>query len=567
LGGAIATANADLEARRYRVTAVLGKGGFGKVYRAVLEGPGGFHKDVAIKLLRDQDVPELTLQRFRDEARILGLVRDRAIVSVDPPTRLAGRWAVVMEFVDGASLQRLMSLGPMPPTVAAEIAQEIARVLDKVYRTPGPDGQPLRILHRDIKPANIQVTPDGEVKVLDFGIAKADFSAREAQTSAYVGGTRGFIAPERLEGVDSPAGDVYSLGVTLHFMITGERPTRRQLMGLDEPDTQQLDAEARSMLALASRMRNVEPTERPSARDVEEECAKVRKHSDGPSLRQWAEHNVPRAVALKFSDEVVGSVLTETLASMMPSEERLRSDLATLSGSMSRNGDYGPYRTDHTGGARAPSRTGVIVARVVLAAATLSLVLAVSVSLGVVAAGAGVWWYRVQQQQGLSVQPVSPPISPRPKPVQPVPAAPQPVAAPVEPVPEAQPVAVAPVQPAQPAPVQPAQPVQAAPKTVPKVEPRPEPVIVPGPEPASSDENPAIREQKLTFSSVPLGADVFLDGKLVGRTPLIGFSVPEGSHQVKMVSDSETLVRTIDVGRRNPVRYVWKGGESWEIHF
>jgi hypothetical protein len=57
-----------------------------------MEGAGGFHKDVAIKLMRDEDVPELSLQRFRDEARILGLVRDRAIVNVDPPTRLAGRW-------------------------------------------------------------------------------------------------------------------------------------------------------------------------------------------------------------------------------------------------------------------------------------------------------------------------------------------------------------------------------------------------------------------------------------------------------------------------------------------
>lgn len=556
--------NADLEARRYRITAVLGKGGFGKVYRAILEGAGGFHKDVAIKLLRDEEVPELTLMRFRDEARILGLVRDRAIVSVDPPTRLAGRWAVVMEYVDGASLQRLMSLGPMPPTVAAELTQEIARVLDKVYRTPGPSGEPLRLLHRDIKPANIQVTPDGEVKVLDFGIAKADFSAREAQTSAYVGGTRGFIAPERMEGIDSPAGDVYSLGVTLHFMVTGERPTRRQMMGLDDPDTQQLEADARAMLGLASRMRNVEPSERPSAREVEEECVRVRKRSDGPSLREWAERNVPRAIALRFSDEMVGSVLTETLASI-PSEERLRSDFATLGGELNLRAPMPPARQNRR----------VLLARAALGLALAWLLLVIGLSVGATAAGLGVWWYRNQLADNL-IFPVAPESivklavpKPAPQPaVQPLLAIEPPIEQPVNVIPpsETPPVNTPPSE-IQPRVTPP--PVPPMPKIVPpapKVEPRPQPVVANTGAP-SADPQVAVKEQKITFSSTPLGADVYLDGKLVGRTALIDLVVTEGPHQVKMLSDGETLVRTIEVGHRNPVRYVWKGGDTWEIHF
>jgi hypothetical protein len=255
---------------------------------------------------------------------------------------------------------------------------------------------------------------------------------------------------------------------------------------------------------------------------------------------------------------------------MMPSEERLRGDLSTFGGSLSRNGDFGPH-TGQTGGG---TSAGVLLARAALAMAVLSLVLALSMSVGVVAAGAGIWWYRLNQQQGIAVLPPVPaPVRPIQLPVQPVAPVPaQPVTAP-EPQPAA-PVQAnpAPVQ-ANPAPVSPApvSPAPVSPAPVPKAEPRPQPVIVPGPEPAPetppAEEPPAVREQKLTISSVPLGADVFLDGKLIGRTPLIGFSVPEGSHQVKMVSDSETLVRTIDVGRRNPVRYVWKGGETWEIHF
>ena len=77
--------------RRYQILGVLGQGGFGRVYRARLQGPQGFVKDVAIKLLNDPDAPESVLRRFRDESRILGLIRDRAVINVDPPTRLEGR--------------------------------------------------------------------------------------------------------------------------------------------------------------------------------------------------------------------------------------------------------------------------------------------------------------------------------------------------------------------------------------------------------------------------------------------------------------------------------------------
>ncbi|MEQ1571759.1 MAG: PEGA domain-containing protein, partial [Myxococcota bacterium] len=70
----------------------------------------------------------------------------------------------------------------------------------------------------------------------------------------------------------------------------------------------------------------------------------------------------------------------------------------------------------------------------------------------------------------------------------------------------------------------------------------------------------------VTFSSVPIGADVYLDGRLVGQTPLVGFPLSEGDHQVKMITDAETLIRGIAVGRRKPGRYVWKGGDLWETH-
>ncbi len=531
----------ELEARRYRITGVLGKGGFGKVYRATLEGAGGFHKNVAIKLLRDEEVPELTLRRFRDEARILGLVRDRAIVNVDPPTRLAGRWAVVMEYVDGASLQQLLKLGPIPASVTAELVQEIARVLDKVYRAPGPQGEPLRLLHRDIKPANVQVTPDGEVKILDFGIAKADFSSREAHTQAYVGGTKGFIAPERLEGRDGPAGDVFSLGVTAHLLIFGDRPTRRQMMGLEDPDTSELEKDAVDLVALASRMRAVDPEARPSAREVEEACGRIRRVSEGPSLRNWAEENVPRANALAQDDDMVGSVLSETLAAAVSdSRDRLASGLHFVT-------EDTPTLHRREG----PSRLAYTLLALVLLAAVVML----AASAGSAVLGGGVLLLGLgERSEEVAAAPGTPgtPQLPRSAPAEVV--VPAPVAAPVEPETAPTPKDPAPKGPA------PEEPAPAAPKPVaPAPAPKPE-----APEPAPVEANPTF---VVTFASAPLGADVVVDGRAVGQTPVMGVQLTEGEHSVKMVSDSETIVKTIVVGRRAPNRYVWKGGDTWEAHY
>ena len=148
---ALRTEPRETENRRYRIVGVLGKGGFGTVYHGRLEGSDGFVKDVAIKLMTEAEPAADTLTRFRDEARILGRLRDRAIVSVEPPTRLDGKWAVVMEYVDGCDCRRLLKEhGSFPATVALEIVEEIARALDALAQHPGDDGEPMRLLHRDL---------------------------------------------------------------------------------------------------------------------------------------------------------------------------------------------------------------------------------------------------------------------------------------------------------------------------------------------------------------------------------------------------------------------------------
>ena len=120
----------DFDVRRYKIVDINGRGGFGSVYRGRLESKDGFTKDVAIKLLTDKEPSKEELERFRDEARILGLIRDRAIVNVDPPTKLGGRWAIVMDFVDGASCEQMLTeQGPIPTMAALEIVEEVARLL------------------------------------------------------------------------------------------------------------------------------------------------------------------------------------------------------------------------------------------------------------------------------------------------------------------------------------------------------------------------------------------------------------------------------------------------------
>ncbi|MBA2322248.1 MAG: serine/threonine protein kinase, partial [Deltaproteobacteria bacterium] len=320
--------------RRYEITAAIGEGGFGTVYLARLHGGGGFSKQIALKVLKPEkaETDEIAT-RLRDEARILGHIRHRAVVHVDGLVRVAGRWAVVMEYIEGVDLRAIArTYGPMPVGPVLDVIGEISGALHVAYHTSGPEGRPLRLLHRDIKPANIKVTSAGEVKVLDFGVARADFDAREAETRAVRFGSAGYLAPERLTGTDSAAGDVYALGVVMVELLTARRYGPTEVT--PEHQAVQVDDRVGGLVTfgvppevngLLREMLAWEAAARPSSREVEKRLAALRqglgRSGPGEPIRDWAEREIPalaRRIAARepVTGDLVGRTLEEELSAV-----------------------------------------------------------------------------------------------------------------------------------------------------------------------------------------------------------------------------------------------------------
>lgn len=287
--------------RRYRIEGVIGEGAFGTVYRGELVGVGGFRRKIALKVLKPsrEGDPDLT-RRLRDEARLLGQVNHRAVVHVDGLVVLRNRWTVVMEYVEGVDLARMLVRGPLPSSVALEVVGEVASALHVTYWTRRENGQPLRLLHRDIKPSNVLVTAHGEVRLVDFGVARAEFRGREADSERFLFGALGYMSPERMDGESGPEGDVYALGALLYELLAGSPMGRTYV----QPDKHRAHVgEAVSRLAQDSALAPIAevvrgmleyaPEDRLTARDVEDRCRALRAEVAGPWLRDWAERSIP----------------------------------------------------------------------------------------------------------------------------------------------------------------------------------------------------------------------------------------------------------------------------------
>ncbi|MFJ9819674.1 protein kinase [Streptomyces sp. NPDC101151] len=216
-----------LLAGRYRVTDRLGRGGMGVVWRAVDEVLG---REVAVKELRtytDVAGPELSELRLRmqREARAAARVRHSGVVAVHDIAEVDGRPLIVMELVDGPSLDDVLrERGTLEPYEAARIGAEVMDALAAAHRAG--------VLHRDVKPGNILLDRSGRVVLTDFGIATmedpGDGSATRLTRSGELVGSLDYLAPERAQGAEpGPASDVWALGATLYAAVEGASPFRR----------------------------------------------------------------------------------------------------------------------------------------------------------------------------------------------------------------------------------------------------------------------------------------------------------------------------------------------------
>lgn len=279
--------------RAFRLIETLGEGSFGAVHLAEVAGGEGFVQRLAVKWLLPQWSHDNELVgRLRDEARLLALLNHDHVVRVHGLTRIDGRLAILMEAVDGVDLSR--HEGSVPPRAAVQIVDAVADALDAAWRTIPPGGtEPLRVVHRDIKPSNVMVTVRGGVKVMDFGVARATFDAREARTRSQQFGTARYMAPERwLLGVSDAPSDVFSLGITLIELVGGvpvERP-RLAEEGFVEDIAQAIKPLAPwpEVQELAVAMCAFRPEDRPTARGVADRCAVIAAVLGGPGLKEWA---------------------------------------------------------------------------------------------------------------------------------------------------------------------------------------------------------------------------------------------------------------------------------------
>ena len=202
---------------RYSLRDPLGSGGMAEVFLAYEEV---LERDVALKILKEQYADdEGFVERFRHEAQSAASLNHPNIVHIYEwgGTENGEASYIAMEYAPGGTLEdRILEDGPLPPRTAVEVASQIAKALGFAHERG--------VIHRDIKPQNILLSALGDAKVTDFGLARAAYSTSLSQTSLVLG-TASYMSPEQaMGGPADPRSDLYSLGVVLYEMLTGELP-------------------------------------------------------------------------------------------------------------------------------------------------------------------------------------------------------------------------------------------------------------------------------------------------------------------------------------------------------
>ncbi|WP_137990910.1 serine/threonine-protein kinase [Streptomyces vilmorinianum] len=282
-------------AGRYRVVRQLGRGGMGVVWRAVDEVLG---REVAVKELRtynDSSGPELAdlHLRMQREARAAARVRHPGVIAVHDVTEHQGRPVIVMELIDGPSLDDMLSEhGVLDPREAARIGAAVLEALAAAHD--------VGVLHRDVKPGNVLLDRGGRVVLTDFGIATmddpGDGSTTHLTRSGEIVGSLDYLAPERAQGHQpGPASDVWALGATLYAAVEGSSPFRRTSTWstLNAIVVEPLPEPRRSgaLGPVLQQLLQKDPTQRPDARTAARLLSAVAQDAPPPHLHAPTEPN------------------------------------------------------------------------------------------------------------------------------------------------------------------------------------------------------------------------------------------------------------------------------------
>jgi eukaryotic-like serine/threonine-protein kinase len=289
---------------RYALYDAIAAGGMATVHLGRLLGHVGFERTVAIKRLHPQFAqdPEF-VSMFLDEARVVARIRHPNVVPTLDVVAVDGEIFIVMEYVQGESLARLIKAAlakgtRIPPPFAVTMLAGVLHGLHAAHEARSERGQPLEVVHRDISPQNILVGIDGVARVLDFGVAKA---AGRLQTTreGQLKGKLGYMAPEQISGVTGRGTDVYAASVVLWEALTG----RRLFIADSEAHTMKLVLENRvsppselaadlppALDALVLRGLSREPADRyPTARDMALALEEVLPPVTPSKLGAWVE--------------------------------------------------------------------------------------------------------------------------------------------------------------------------------------------------------------------------------------------------------------------------------------
>ncbi|WP_224243615.1 protein kinase domain-containing protein [Hyalangium gracile] len=217
---------------KYELLERLGVGGMANVYRARYTAAPGISKQVVIKrVLSAYAENPVFVEQFIHEARISVGLSHGNIVQVFDFGQVNDEYFLAMELVEGQPLSRVLKraqaqgLSKLPQPLAASIAIEICKGLHHAHTRTDEQGRPLGVVHRDVSPDNVLISYDGEVKLTDFGIAKAELAGRPVTAAGTVKGKLYFLSPEQARGDELDArSDVYSVGVVLYRMLCGRLP-------------------------------------------------------------------------------------------------------------------------------------------------------------------------------------------------------------------------------------------------------------------------------------------------------------------------------------------------------